>query len=187
MPTTLSRPPYWLGIGLEWLAQATAEHAECAFAITPSFIPKGVLSPSAYTIFDLAKAVVPAGEQQVVMFSELTQTLLRHNADWAKVGVPDWEATLDELAEAPVPALYLSLSRYAHVMVCTAGMEHSYVHYPDGRQERIPESDFDDLRNGLRAQLRCWRSAPALVTTPPCWPASSVRRTSPRSRSIRSW
>jgi hypothetical protein len=38
-------------------------------------------------------------------------------------------------------------------MVCTAGMEDSYVYSPDGRRERIPESDFEDLRNHLRAQL----------------------------------
>lgn len=80
MSTTLSRPPYWLVIGLEWPVQATAEHAECAFAITPSFIPKGVLSPAAYAIFELAKAVAPAGGRQVVMFSELTQTLRKHDA-----------------------------------------------------------------------------------------------------------
>lgn len=39
--------------------------------------------------------------------------------------MPDWEATLGELAEAPVPSLYLSLSQYAHVMLSTAGMDHS--------------------------------------------------------------
>lgn len=153
MSSTLSRPRFWLVIALEWPAQATGQHAECAFAIAPSFIPKGVLSPSAYAIFELAKAVVPAGEQQVVMFSELTQTLRRNSADWAKVGVPDWEATLGELAEAPVPSLYLSLSQYAHVMLSTAGMDNSYVYRPGGQQERIPESDVADLRNGLRTML----------------------------------
>lgn len=153
MSSTLSRPRFWLVIGLEWPAQATGQHAECALAIAPSFIPKGVLSPSAYAIFELAKSVVPAGDQQVVMFSELTQTLRRHNADWPKVGVLDWEATVDELAEAPVPSLYLSLSQYAHVMLCTAGMEHSYVYRPGGQQERIPESDFADLRASLRTML----------------------------------
>lgn len=87
------------------------------------------------------------------MFSELTQTLRKKNADWPTVGVPDWEATVDELAEAPIPGLYLSLSQYAYVMLCTAGMESSYVYGPDGQQRRIPESDFEDLRNGLRAML----------------------------------
>lgn len=153
MSSTLSRPRFWLVIGLEWPAQATGPHAECALTLAPSFVPKGVLSPAAYAIFELAKTVVPAGDQQVVMFSELTQTLRRHNADWSKVGVPDWEATVDELAQAPVPSLYLSLSQYAHVMLCTAGMDNSYVYRPDGQQERIPESDFDDLRNSLRAML----------------------------------
>lgn len=153
MSSTLSRPRFWLVIALEWPAKATGQHAECAFAIAPSFIPKGVLSPSAYAIFELAKTVVPAGDQQVVMFSELTQTLRRHNADWPKLGVPDWEATVGELAEAPVPSLYLSLSQYAHVMLSTAGMEHSYVYGPGGQQERIPESDFVDLRDSLRTML----------------------------------
>lgn len=153
MSTSLRLPAFWLVIGTEWPAQTNGSHAECAFAIAPSFIPKGVLSPSAYAIFELAKTVVPAGGQQVVMFSELTQTLRRHDADWLTVGVPDWEAAVDELAEAPVPVLCLSLSQYAHVMLCTAGMEHSYVYRPDGQQERIPESDFDDLRNALRSML----------------------------------
>ena len=153
MSSTLSRPPFWLVIGLEWPAQTTGPHAECAFALAPSFVPKGVLSSPAYAIFELAKAVVPAGEQQVVMFSELTHTLRRNDADWPKVGVPDWEATVDELAKAPVPALYLSLSQYAHVALCTAGMDNSYVYRSDGQQKRIPDSDFDGLRDGLRSKL----------------------------------
>jgi hypothetical protein len=32
--------------------------------------------------------------------------------DW----VPEWEATFGELSEVPMPALYLSLSRFAHIM-----------------------------------------------------------------------
>lgn len=143
--------------GLEWPAQTTGTHAECAFAVAPSVIPKGVLSPAAYTIFELATGVAPEGDQQVVMFSELTQTLRKHNADWPGIGVADWEATLDELAEAPIPGLYLSLSQYAHVMLCTAGMENSYVYNHDGQQRRIPESDFEDFRNSLRTMLgRDW-------------------------------
>ncbi|MGH3568498.1 MAG: hypothetical protein ACRDRH_21225 [Pseudonocardia sp.] len=155
MSSTLSRPRFWLVIGLEWPAQATGQHAECAFAIAPSFIPKGVLSPSAYAIFELSKAVVPAGEQQVVMFSELTQTLRRNSADWAKVGVPDWEATLGELAEAPVPSLYLSLSQYAHVMGSTAGMDNSYVYrpgWPPGthpRAEAVPAAGAPGMADAL--------------------------------------
>lgn len=74
--------------------------------------------------------------------------------DWATVGVSDWEATVDELAQATVPSLYLSLSQYAHIMVCTAGMDNSYIYRgPNGQQERIPESDFEDLRNSLRTKL----------------------------------
>ncbi len=154
MSSTLSRPRFWLVIGLEWPAQVIGPHAECAFAIAPSLIPKGVLSPPAYAIFELATAVAPAGEEQVVMFSELTQTLRRHKSNWPTVGVPDWEATVTELTEAPVPALYLSLSQYAHVMLCTAGMDNSYIYCGlDGEQERIPESDFDDLRTSLRTML----------------------------------
>jgi hypothetical protein len=69
------------------------------------------------------------------------------------VGVTDWEATVNELAEAPVPLLYLSLSPNAHLMLCTAGMDNSYVYHPGGQQERIPESDYDDLRDSLRTRL----------------------------------
>lgn len=57
MPSTLSRPRFWLVFGLEWPAQATGPHAECAFAIAPSFVPKDVLSSAAYAIFELARAV----------------------------------------------------------------------------------------------------------------------------------
>lgn len=153
MSNTLSRPRFWLVIGLAWPSQVVGSHAECAFAIAPSFIPGGVLSPAAYSIFELASTVAPAGDQQVVMFSELTQTLRRHNVDWPKIGVTDWEASVDELAQAPLPALYLSLSQYAHLMVCTAGVDNSYIYRPDGRQERIPESDFEDLRTSLRTML----------------------------------
>ncbi len=36
-----------------------------------------------------------------------------------------------------MPALYLLLSQYAHIMLCTAGMDNSYIYRPDGQQERL--------------------------------------------------
>lgn len=153
MPSTLHQPRYWLVIGLEWPNQATDQYAECALALAPSFIPTGVLSRPAYVIFELARNLAPEGEQQVVMFSELTQALRRKKYDWSTVGVPDWEATVNELAEAPIPALFLTLSQYAHFMLCTAGMDNAYVHGPDGQQLRVPETDYEDLRSSLRTML----------------------------------
>jgi hypothetical protein len=154
---TLSQPRFWLVFGMEWPDHAAGPHAECAFAVAPSFIPKRVLPPSAYVIFDLANAFAAPGEQDVVMFSELTQMLRRNNADWPSVGVPDWEATVDGISAAPVPSLFLELSQYGHLMLCTAGRDNSYVYGPGGQQERIPESDLDNFRSSLRATLsRDW-------------------------------
>ncbi|WP_223840329.1 peptidylprolyl isomerase [Saccharopolyspora pogona] len=85
------------------------------------------------------------------MFSELTQALRRKKYDWPTVGVPDWEATVNELAKAPIPSLFLTLSQYAHFMLCTAGMDNAYVH--TGQQRRVPESDYEDFRSNLRTML----------------------------------
>lgn len=87
------------------------------------------------------------------MFSELSQTLRRAESASPSIRVPDWEETVNELTKAPIPALFMTLSRYAYTMLCTAHMDSPYVRTRNGQQRRIPESDYEDLRSSLRRML----------------------------------
>jgi hypothetical protein len=152
MSRTVARPDHWLVIALEWRAPMGAQYAECALAIAPSFIPRGLLSPPVDMICEFSRAISSTGFEQVLTFSELSQTLGRHGQDWSAIGVPDWEAAIQEIEQAPVPSLYLTLSQYAHMLLSTTGQNSVSVPGPNAPQP-IGQADYDTLRCDLRVML----------------------------------
>jgi hypothetical protein len=154
--SSLAQPQFWLVASLEWPDAATGTYAECAFAVAPTFVPRGLLSPAADAVLELARGLYRPADGKIMMFSELAQKLGRLGHDWVDIGVDDWEATMAEISAAPIPSLFLTLSRFAHTLLCMAGKPDVTIYSPDGKRE-LTAADYDPFRAQLETLLaRDW-------------------------------
>lgn len=88
----------------------------------PQMIPRHLVSKEASIALDLARSLArdPGdGLGKGVFFSDVTFWLDRQGKDWRDLGI-DYEAVINELAGAPVPQLYMTLSQKAHAILCDA-------------------------------------------------------------------
>ena len=154
----IKSPPFWLVAGLPWPEGSRSEVEECAQAIAPTFVPHDAPSPPVTAIFDFAVTLHRKDGMRVILLSELTGVLRRAKASWADVGVPDFDTALSDLVEVPTPALFLDLTQYAHMLLCTAGNARTISHSPDNPAGRTVEpAEYAELKTNLQAALeRDW-------------------------------
>jgi hypothetical protein len=115
----LLQPDYWLVSGLEW--HGNGGMAEAAVAIAPGLIPREVFSSDAAQVLRHADDYADRHPVRVVFFSDLTRALTLARTSWPELGI-DWEAARAELLSGPYPALYLTVSERAYVLLCSAAV-----------------------------------------------------------------
>lgn len=154
----IKNPPFWLVLGLPWPEDSRNHVEESAQAIAPTFVARNVQPKAVAAILDFACAIHNKHGLRVMFLSELTGTLRRAEANWAEIGVPDFDAALAELIELPTPALCISLTQYAHMLVCTAGNGRTIAYSPDNPEGRdVDRSDYAEVKKNLEGTLdRDW-------------------------------
>ncbi|MBC9728184.1 hypothetical protein [Streptomyces sp. TRM68367] len=159
MSASLLSPTGWFVLGLPWPAETGGDWGECAAAIAPSMIPRSLVSQSAGTALDLASALATdaiEGPGKAVFFSDVTLWLDKQGQTWASLGI-DHEAVIDELLNAPVPQLFLTLTQKAHAILCDASRDGLRLHYPNGGVEHVSPQLRRDVHNGIAQSLeRDW-------------------------------
>ncbi|MFJ8083215.1 hypothetical protein ACIQ6Y_21735 [Streptomyces sp. NPDC096205] len=160
MSNKLLEPDGWLVLGLPWPEHARDGWAECALALAPQTIPRGLVEEGTGIALDLAGGLARdpgQGPGRAVFFSDVTVWLDRQGQDWGMLGV-DHEAVIDELTHAPVPQLYLTLSQKAHAVLCDASREGLRLHYANGDVERVSPQVRADVHAAITSTLeRDWR------------------------------
>lgn len=111
----LLAPAYWLVAGLDW--PTGPGPSEAAWAIAPDLVPRDALSNDAYQVLGSAHLYAGKHSARIVFFSDLTRMFATAGTSWASLGV-DWQAALDELQNGPYPAMFLTISERAHLMIC---------------------------------------------------------------------
>ncbi|MEU5958827.1 hypothetical protein [Streptomyces sp. NPDC047525] len=137
MSNSLLVPDGWLVLGLPWPTETHDGWGECALAIAPQMIPRSLVSKGAGTALDLATGLArdPAdGPGKAVFLSDVTLWLDKQGKDWGDLGI-DYEAVINELVQAPVPQLYMTLMQKAHAILCDASREGLRLHYRDGEAD----------------------------------------------------
>lgn len=151
MTVAITHPPYWLIQGMAW-PQGQHPMAEAAYAIAPSLLPRTALTHHASTILDLADHYQRDTGTRVVFFSDLTRWLTHHNRSWDTYHV-DWEQGIGELANGPYPGLYLTISQRAHAILCDSSRDGLTLHYPDGTNEKVSDTERDAVHHALAEAL----------------------------------
>jgi hypothetical protein len=151
VPDELLHPSYWLVSGLDW--HGGGAMAEAAVAIAPAMIPRDTLSEDAHKVLGCADLYARKHRHQVVFFSDLTRMFADAYTSWSQLGV-DWENALQELRSGQFPALLLTISEGAHLVIC--GSESSS---PVAASSEEPAEDQRDLvRQAIARQLaQDWR------------------------------
>jgi hypothetical protein len=108
-------PAYWLVAGLEW--PGGPGPSEAAWAIAPDLVPRDALSNDAYQVLGCAHLFAGKQPARVVFFSDLTRMFGTAGTSWAGLGV-DWQAALVELQNGPYPAMFLTVTERAHLLIC---------------------------------------------------------------------
>ena len=144
----LVNPGYWLVFGLEW--QGDGGMAEAALAIAPGMIPCEALSRDAYQVLGCADLYARKHAQRVVFFSDLTRMFTAAGTSWAQLGV-DWEAALRELQHGPLPAMFLTISDRAHLLICDPAS--SPLTAGPGRAAEEPGPERELVRQAIASQL----------------------------------
>lgn len=154
----INNPPFWLVLGLPWPDGSRNDTEECAQAIAPTFIPCEAQSRPVQAILDFAIGLHRKHGMRVIFLSELTGFLRRAQANWAEIGVPDFDTALSDLIEVPTPTLFMSLTQYAHMLLCTAGNAQTITHSPENPAGRtVDPSEYAELKKNLQGALdRDW-------------------------------
>jgi hypothetical protein len=122
-------------------------------------IPRSVVSQGAATALDLATALAGdanEGPGKAVFFSDITLWLDKQGQTWADLGI-DYDAVIEELLNAPVPQLFLTLSHKAHAVLCDASRQGLRLYYPDGGIEHVSPQLRRDVHDGITQSLeRDW-------------------------------
>ncbi|HET7015062.1 MAG TPA: hypothetical protein VFI65_14190 [Streptosporangiaceae bacterium] len=111
----LLSPAYWLVAGLEW--PGGNGPSEAAWAIAPDLVPRDALSNDAYQVLGSAHLYAGKHSARVVFFSDLTRMFATAGTSWASLGV-DWQAALAELQNGPYPAMFLTVTERARLLIC---------------------------------------------------------------------
>jgi len=142
----LLHPSYWLVAGLDWHGDNAV--AESAVAIAPAMIPRDRLSEDARQVLGCANMYARKHSQQVVFFSDLTRMFTDAGTSWSELGV-DWQSALEELGGGQFPALFLTISERAYLILC--GSESSS---PGAASSEEPAEDERELvRRAFARQL----------------------------------
>ena len=115
VPDELLHPSYWLVYGLEWHGDSSA--AEAAMAFAPSVIPRDMLNYGAVQVLGCADLYAGKHNLAVVFFSDLTRMFAEAGRSWSQLGV-EWQQALKELVCGQYPALLLTISERAHLVIC---------------------------------------------------------------------
>jgi len=144
----LLHPAYWLVHALEWPGDSAM--AEAAIAIAPGMIPRDQLSPDAFQVLGCADLYARKHGTRVLFFSELTRMFTTAGTSWADLGI-DWESALRELGDGSFPALFLTVSKRAHVFICNPAT-HLLLARPDGVEEAT-DAERDLVRQAITSKL----------------------------------
>lgn len=142
-PSVLVNPPRWLVFGTEWAGSPDDLFAESAVAIAPGQVPLSALSRDARNVVQLSVALGRRSGHRTVFFSDMTALLHEDGQSWPGLGI-DWERALRELQDVPLPALFLSLSHRAHVILCWSGRGNLTIRSPgcpSGEQIAVAERE----------------------------------------------
>ena len=164
----LLNPAHWLVVGLEW--QGDGGMAEAAVAVAPGMIPREALSYDAYQVLGCADLYARLHAGRVVFFSDLTRMFTAAGTSWAQLGI-DWEAALRELKEGPFPAMFLTISERAHLLICDPATNLLMVGSGGAADEAGSERDL--VRQAIACQL---------TTDWPAWMNAMIGRASCRER-----
>lgn len=145
VPDALLRPAYWLVSGLEW--PADQEIAEAAVVLAPGLIPRDAISYDAHQILGCADLYAGNQRSQVIFVSDLTWMFADAGTSWPALGV-DWEAVLEELRDGPFPAMFLTISQRAHLLICIPA---SHMQPPTGADS--PHDERELVRQTITLQL----------------------------------
>jgi hypothetical protein len=157
----MTDPSWFLVAGLPWPEdQAAAGMAEAAFAIAPPVTqvvrPVGADGKPVPLGRDLA-LVLDAGSQcaaalgkRVIFLSDITLWLSDIGQSWERIGV-NFPAAQDEL-EQQTTGLFITVSRRAHVILCSAA--HSLTIYcTDGNLAEVEPEDRELIRASFEERL----------------------------------
>ncbi|WP_370934264.1 hypothetical protein [Amycolatopsis sp. cg13] len=86
------------------------------------------------------------------MFGEISESLAETNTSWPAMGV-DWEAALEELANAAIPSLFITLDQWSHFLLSTVGIPHTTAYFADGGQRVVERQEYEALRMRLTALM----------------------------------
>lgn len=149
----LVNPEYWLVFGLEWpgdTGSGASGVAEAAVVVAPGLIPRDAVSRDAYQVLGCADLYARKHRERVVLFTDLTRMFTSAGTSWAQLGV-DWEAALRELHDGSFPAMYLTITERAHLLICdpavSLGMARPGGWADDGGAER------EIVRQAIASQL----------------------------------
>ncbi|MFF1690753.1 hypothetical protein [Streptomyces sp. NPDC058254] len=155
----LLTPDAWLVLGLPWPEQTREGWGECAVAIAPQMIPRTLVSTSVGLALDFARGLArdPGdGPGKTVFFSDITLWLDSQGKTWADLGA-DYDAVIDELIDAQVPQLYLTLKQKPHAILCDASREGMRLYYPNGDVEHVTPQLRQEVQRGITQSLeRDW-------------------------------
>ena len=115
VPDDLLHPSYWLVSGLDWHGDDAT--AEAAVAIAPAIIPRDTVGEDARQVLGCADLYARKHSRQVVFFSELTRMFANGGTSWSQLGV-DWQNAMEDLRGGRFPALFLTISERAHLILC---------------------------------------------------------------------
>jgi hypothetical protein len=157
----MTNPSWFLVAGLPWLKdQAVTGMAEAAFAIAPPVTravrPVGVdgkpvpLGRHLPLMLDAGSQCAAALGKRVIFLSDITLWLSDTGRSWERIGI-SFPAAQDEL-EQQKPGLFITVSRRAHMILCSAA--HSLTIYcTDGNVARVEPEERELLRASLEARL----------------------------------
>ncbi|MFG2525761.1 hypothetical protein [Streptomyces sp. NPDC048527] len=122
-------------------------------------IPRTLVSTSVGLALDFARSLArdPGdGPGKTVFFSDITLWLDSQGKTWADLGA-DYDAVIDELIDAQVPQLYLTLKQKAHAILCDASREGMRLYYPNGDVEHVTPQLRQEVHRGITQSLeRDW-------------------------------
>jgi hypothetical protein len=163
----MTDPSWFLVAGLPWPEdQPVAGMAEATFAIAPDVTrevrPVGADGKPVPLGHDLA-LMLDAGSQcaaalgkRVIFLSDITLWLSDTGQNWERIGV-NFPAAQDEL-EQQKPGLFVTVSRRAHMILCSAA--HSLTIYcTDGNVAEVEPEERELARSSFEARLNAdWPS-----------------------------
>jgi hypothetical protein len=131
----LADPGYWLVAGLDW--PPGRGPAKAALAVAPELIPREAVSQDTYQVLGCADLYAARRATRVVFLSDLTRMFARVGQSWASLHI-DWRTARDELHDGSAPALSLTITQRAHMLICEPPSDpdddrwhdqHELVHY----------------------------------------------------------